>query len=67
MNIEEKEDWDYLYSKMKNEGFHYCFIHYSSFEEIKDKEFHKLRKRYIKIANELKKYVELKHSEEIDY
>ena len=31
------------------EGFDYCFKHYSSFEDVKDENFHKLRKKYIKV------------------
>jgi hypothetical protein len=51
------EDFSYLYSRIKQEGFHYCFKHYSSFEEIEDEKFHKLRKSYLKAANELEAYI----------
>lgn len=40
------------------EGFDGVFIHRSSFSEIKDDQFHKLREAYIKSTEELKKYIE---------
>ena len=43
MTLEELEDWQMVQYRMGNEGIDYCFEHYSSFEEIKDEEFHKLR------------------------
>lgn len=60
------EDWEYVKNKMKNEGFHYCFIHYSRFEEIEDEKFHEIRKRYIETARELEKYVDNKIISELD-
>ena len=51
------EDFADLRSRMNQEGFHYCFKHYSSFKEIDDKEFHKLRKEYLSAAEKLEKYV----------
>jgi hypothetical protein len=57
---EQIENFNYLKAKMRDEGFHYCFKHYSSFKEIKDEEFHKLRKQYIEISNKLEKYVDEK-------
>ena len=54
---EEKEDWAMVSYRMRNEGFDYCWRHYSNFEEIKDEKFHELRKAYIATANELQKYV----------
>lgn len=52
-----EEDWDYVKSKMKNEGFHYCFVNYSHFEEIKDPKFHRLREDFIDASNNLEKYI----------
>jgi hypothetical protein len=43
---------------MRTEGFHYCFKHYSKFEEIDDDKFHELRENYLKSADELKNYIE---------
>lgn len=51
------EDYQMVQYRMEAEGFHYCFNNYSSFEEIKDEEFHKLRLKYLKSAKKLKKYV----------
>jgi len=51
------EDWAYVKSKMMNEGFHYCFINYSNFEEIKDTRFHRLRNEYIEVSKNLEKYI----------
>ena len=70
MKLQEAEDWIYLHSKMEQEGLHYCFKHYSNFEEIEDEDFHKLRERYLEIADQLKKYVEDKFFEanwEVEY
>jgi hypothetical protein len=40
-----------------NEGFDYCFRSYSSFEEIDDPKFHKLREAYVEAAEALEDYV----------
>jgi len=61
--IEDDENWIYVFSKMKNEGFDYCWRHYSSFEEIKDEKFHEIRKSYIEAANILEEYVKNKKIE----
>jgi hypothetical protein len=67
MTPEEKEEWEHVYYRMENEGFHYCFKHYSRFEEIKDEEFHRLRINYLQSANELEEYISNKNNEEVDY
>lgn len=51
------EDFYYVRCKMDDEGFHYCFKHYSTFPEINDDEFHKLRKNYLESAKKLEDYV----------
>ena len=61
MNEDEKEQWQFLYSTMKEEGFHYCFKHYRDFEDIEDNEFHKLRKGYLQSSNELYEYIKAKY------
>ena len=58
---QELDDLTYLNAKMRDEGFDYCFRHYSSFEEIKDGKFHELRLKYIQIAEELENYVETQY------
>lgn len=54
---EELENFEMVQYRMVAEGFHYCFKHYSSFTEIKDEEFHKLRMDYIESAKKLKNYI----------
>ena len=53
-----EDDRDYVCGKIDNEGFDYCFISYSNFEEIKDEKFHELREKYIKTKNELESYLD---------
>lgn len=60
MTEDEKENWERLNYRMDEEGFHYCFNGYSNWEEIKDKEFHKLKEKYLKSAEELEEYVKNK-------
>ena len=67
MTAEDQEQWDYVLNKMDNEGFHYCFKHYSDFSEVKDEKFHELRSEYLKCAELLGDYVKSKVQEEIDY
>lgn len=57
MTKEEIENWKFVKYKMDDEGLDYCFIHYSSFEEIKDEKFHELRKNYLESAKLLKEYI----------
>lgn len=45
--------------RVNNEGFHYAFLHYSDFKEVKDREFHKLRKAYIAATKKLADYLGL--------
>jgi hypothetical protein len=53
---------------MDNEGIDYCFEHYSSFEEIKDEEFHKLRLEFLGSMKKIRDYVKDKiESYEEDY
>ena len=72
-NIKEIEDnlenFRAVQYRMDNEGMDYCFEHYSSFEEIQDEEFHKLRLEFLEVTKKLKSYVENKIetlSEQID-
>jgi hypothetical protein len=54
---EQLEEKRAVLIRMKQEGFDYCFRKYSSFDEVEDKEFHKLREAYIHSADKLEKYV----------
>ena len=56
MSEEEKELVKY---RVDEEGLDYTFQCYSSFEEIEDEEFHRLRKNYIEAAEELEKYLSI--------
>jgi hypothetical protein len=60
MTEEEYEDWTMVRYRMDNEGIEYCFEHYSSFEEIKDEEFHKLRLELLESMRNIRHYVEHK-------
>ena len=55
---EELENWNAVSYRMDNEGIDYCFEHYSSFKEIKDEEFHKLRLEFLDSMRKIRKYVE---------
>ena len=44
---EELEKYQNVVYRIENEGVDYTFKKYSTFEEIEDKEFHKLRKYLI--------------------
>lgn len=46
----------YVRATVENEGFDYAFRSYSDFEDIKDEEFHELRKAYVEAANALAEY-----------
>ena len=70
MKAEEAENWNNVYYRMDAEGFHYCFKHYSSFEEIEDEKFHELREKYLEVAKELEQYITNKNNEanwELEY
>lgn len=60
MTEEELEDWQMVRYRMDNEGIDYCFEHYSSFEEIKDEEFHKLRLEFLSGMKKIREYVKNK-------
>lgn len=66
MTYDEQEKWENVKYRMREEGFHYCFKHYSSFNEIDDEKFHELRKSYLKISSEIEKYVDEKLSEDLE-
>lgn len=57
MNDDELENMEMVHYRMDAEGFHYCFKHYSDFNEINDEKFHELRLKHLDVANELEKYI----------
>ena len=44
-------------SSIEKEGFHYCFMFYDDFVDIKDPKFHELRKKYIEATKDLEDYI----------
>jgi len=54
-----KKENNMVCSCIDHEGFDYCFVDYSSFDEIKDGEFHHLRCAYIEARKKLADYLEL--------
>lgn len=52
------KELDKVRSIIDQEGFDYAFMYYSDFEKVKDKEFHKFRRAYIKAAEDLREYIE---------
>jgi hypothetical protein len=54
----QKDIIESLHYRKREEGFDYCFIGYSSWEELKDEKFHKLRLKYIEAQKELDNYIE---------
>lgn len=54
---DDLDKFQYVRAKMRDEGLHYCFESYSSFEEVDDPEFHKLRKAYLRSAKKLQDHV----------
>lgn len=57
MSKESLEDFKYIKARIKQEGFHYCFVHYSDFEDINDAEFHKKRVDCLKAMSDLTNYI----------
>lgn len=51
------KDLELVVGKIGSEGFNYCFMDYSNFKEVKDKDFHKLRKEYISAVEKLTNYL----------
>jgi hypothetical protein len=60
--MSQLEQFNYVAQRIQDEGLHYCFKHYSEFEEIEDPEFHKLREEYLLAAEKLENYVEEKEN-----
>jgi hypothetical protein len=56
--LEELEKWEGVRYRIKSEGVEYCFLKYSSFEEIEDEEFHLKRQNLISLMVEMVEYVE---------
>jgi len=57
MTEEEFDNWKAVDYRMRKEGIDYCFEHYSSFKEIEDEEFHKLRLEFLESMKKIREYV----------
>ena len=51
------KELDLVRWRVTEEGSDYTFRHYSHWEEIKDEEFHALRKNYLDAAKSLVEYL----------
>lgn len=60
---QELENWQSLRYRMENEGVDYCFEHYSSWEEIKDEEFHNLREQFLDTLTRLRELTDKRINE----
>jgi hypothetical protein len=56
--FEELDKWRNVHYRMDAEGIGYCFQHYSSFDEIQDEEFHRLREQFVNTIDALEKLVQ---------
>ena len=54
---DELDNWEMVRYRMGDEGIEYCFRHYSSFQEIKDQEFHSKRRKLLNLMVEMEQYV----------
>lgn len=63
MTEDELEHWQSVQYRMDDEGFGYCFESYSSWDEIKDEEFHRLRLGFLQHMKELREYIDSKVEE----
>lgn len=52
-----KEEFENVIYRVSEEGLDYTFMHYSSWEDVKDEVFHKLRKDYIDAAKAMSNYL----------
>ena len=51
------EEKDSILDTVEMEGFDYTFQAYSQFDDVKDEEFHRLRKQYLAAQEQLAKYI----------
>jgi hypothetical protein len=56
-------EMNYVDAVIHNEGFDYTFIHYSNFDDVKDKKFHKLREEYLISRKKLNDYIKKNKNE----
>ena len=63
---DELDNWERVHYRMGDEGIEYCFRHYSSFQEIKDQEFHSKRRKLLNLMLEMEQYIADKITEAED-
>ena len=63
MTYDELKNWQSVQYRMDAEGFDYCFISYSDWDEITDEEFHRLRLGFLQSMKELREYIDSKVEE----
>jgi hypothetical protein len=60
---DELDQWKMVRYRMDDEGMEYCFRHYSSFSDIENDEFHRLRLNLIQLMDQMEQFVENKITE----
>ena len=60
---DERDKWAMVQYRMEDEGMEYCFRHYSSFSDIENDEFHRLRLNLIQLMDQMEQFVENKITE----
>ena len=60
---QELDSFENVSYRMRNEGLSYCFKKYSSFREVEDEEFHRLRNEFLTSMKNIEEYVENKIEE----
>jgi hypothetical protein len=65
LEVVDLELWEALQYRMDSEGFDYCFESYSDWREIEDKEFHRLRIKFLNSMKELRDYINKKVDDKI--
>lgn len=63
MGNRDRSTLQYVREVVEYEGIWYSFVGYSDFEEVKDEEFHRLRKEYIEAGKKLAEYLRLDYEE----
>lgn len=55
-----KEENKSIVGDIESEGFEYAFVHYSNYDDIKDSQFHRLRKAFLEARKDLADYLNYK-------
>lgn len=57
------KELDDIRDRIEQEGFDYAMVHYSDWEEIKDKKFHSKLEKFLKTRLDLIRYLNLDENE----